>query len=279
MSLEESGHFLRERRIALGLTLKDVQYSTKIRSQYLEALEEAQPTVLPPAPYTKGIIRKYCEELHLDPTPVLEAYSAWLQENEEPLTDGLRKTPGSRGITLRATGGSKVGWAFGLLLVIALIVVGVIYYYNVLPDLPRNGAEDPDSGAVADNGEGAEEPPSDAEDPGPEEDETGDEPEPRPEVVGVPEGNNIYYRVSGVEQLSVTLRTGESCWIRVTIDDGEPADSTLSAGATRSWNAEEGITIRAGNPADLSITVNDMDAGTVRADAPRNLVFELDESG
>ncbi|MFW5896588.1 MAG: helix-turn-helix domain-containing protein [Bacillota bacterium] len=285
MSLEEAGYTLKERRISLGLTLTEVQYSTKIRGRYLEALEESNPSVLPPGPYARGIIRRYCEELHLDPRPVLEAYGEWLRDQEDQsLTKKLRETPGSRGITLRATGGSRTGWVFGLLLLIVLMIVGGIYYYVVFPDLPWTAPDPPQQeGTPTDEGEDGE----------PEESETAENEEPEPEqppgeeanreeakpeasMRRTEEGATIRYEISGVTELKVTLSTAQNCWIRVTVDDGSPRDMTLEAGASQSWSAAREISIRAGNPAELEILVNDTDEDTVRADSPRDLVFLLE---
>ncbi len=280
MSLEEAGYTLKERRISLGLTLTEVQHSTKIRGRYLEALEEGDPSVLPPGPYTRGIIRRYSEELHIDPQPILQAYGEWLHAQEDQsLTKKLRKTPGSRGITLRATGGSRTGWVFGLLLVIVLVIVGGIYYYNVLPDLPWTSPDPPpeegasteepeerepeDPETTGDEGSGAEEPPP-------------EEPKPPSAVERTQDGTTILYQVSGVPEIQVTLSTTRDCWLRVTVDDEDPSDMTLAAGTSRSWTATEEMSVRAGNPAELDVIVNEMEADTVRADAPRDLVFVLE---
>ena len=275
MSLEESGRFLKERRIALGLSLREVQHSTKIRGRYLEALEEGQPAILPPAPYTRGIIRRYCEELHLDPIPVLEAYTQWLAEEPvEPTTRGLRDAPGSRGVTLRATGGSRSAWVFGVLLLAALIAVGAIYYYVALPaDLWGNRGE-PEDAIPSTEPEGGDEEESPAADV-PEEDGSPPEPEPQPdrEVVRSESGSTFEYRVVGVETLRVTLSTAHACWVRVEADGSTVSETTMGAGSSQTWSAEEELYVRAGNPAELSVEVNDMDAGTIRANAPRNLHF------
>ncbi len=276
MSLEESGRFLKERRIALGLTLREVQHSTKIRGRYLEALEENQPGILPPAPYTRGIIRRYCEELHLDPIPVLEAYTQWLKDEEiESPAKGIRAAPGSRGITLRATGGSRSAWVFGVLLLVAVIAVGAIYYYVALPAGLWGGRDEPENAVPAEEpAEGNEAEESPAEEPA-EEDPSPAEPEPEPdrEVIGTESGSTFEYRVVGVETLRVTLRTAHACWVRVEADGTTISETTMGAGSSQTWSAEEELYIRAGNPAELAVEVNDMDAGTIRAGTPRNLHF------
>jgi transcriptional regulator with XRE-family HTH domain len=56
---------LRARREQLGLSLDDVETSTKIRVHYLAAIEAGQPTRLPGPVYAVGFARSYAESLGL----------------------------------------------------------------------------------------------------------------------------------------------------------------------------------------------------------------------
>jgi len=69
------GNSLREARIRRGLTIKDVEDITKIRSKYLEALEENDYEVLPGPTYVKAFLRTYASFLKLDPDELLEDLS------------------------------------------------------------------------------------------------------------------------------------------------------------------------------------------------------------
>ena len=62
----EIGNTLREARIRKGLSIKDVEDATKIRSKYLEALEEDDFEVLPGPTFVKGFLRTYAVFLKLD---------------------------------------------------------------------------------------------------------------------------------------------------------------------------------------------------------------------
>jgi len=68
------GNSLREARIRRGLTIKDVEDVTKIRSKYLEALEENDYEVLHGPTYVKAFLRTYASFLKLDPDELLEDY-------------------------------------------------------------------------------------------------------------------------------------------------------------------------------------------------------------
>lgn len=72
--MPDIGNSLREARIRRGLTIKDVEDATKIRSKYLEALEENDYEVLPGPTYVKAFLRTYATFLKLDPDALLQGY-------------------------------------------------------------------------------------------------------------------------------------------------------------------------------------------------------------
>lgn len=72
--MPEIGNSLREARIRKSLTIKDVEDATKIRSKYLEALEEDDYEVLPGPTYVKAFLRSYATFLKLDPDELLEDF-------------------------------------------------------------------------------------------------------------------------------------------------------------------------------------------------------------
>jgi cytoskeleton protein RodZ len=62
----EIGNSLREARYRQQLELSDVELATKIRSRYLQALEEESFDALPAQTYVKGFLRTYADYLGLD---------------------------------------------------------------------------------------------------------------------------------------------------------------------------------------------------------------------
>ncbi|RMF72029.1 MAG: DUF2914 domain-containing protein [Acidobacteria bacterium] len=76
----------RERR---GLGLERVASETRIRREFLEALEEGRLEDLPGSTYVRGFIRTYASLLDLDPAPLLEQYA---REEEQAIAAG-RITP------------------------------------------------------------------------------------------------------------------------------------------------------------------------------------------
>jgi len=70
------GDTLRERRIALGITLTQAEHGTRIRARLIEALEEGEYARLPNPGYVRGYISSYARFLNLDPLPLLALYKS-----------------------------------------------------------------------------------------------------------------------------------------------------------------------------------------------------------
>jgi transcriptional regulator with XRE-family HTH domain len=60
------GSTLKERREQLGIHLEDIENSTKISKRYLRAIESGNWDKLPDMVYTRGFIRSYARELHIN---------------------------------------------------------------------------------------------------------------------------------------------------------------------------------------------------------------------
>jgi hypothetical protein len=92
------GASLREARIQRGVTLEAAEAATRIRTRYLEAVEDERWDELPAEAYAKGFLRTYAAFLELDPQQYLAEFRARRREVEEPIAP--RRTPPyeSRGV-------------------------------------------------------------------------------------------------------------------------------------------------------------------------------------
>lgn len=68
------GQILRAARQERGLSLDDAERATRIRREFLEALEADDYERLPPPVYTRGFIRSYARWLGLDPDQVVSFF-------------------------------------------------------------------------------------------------------------------------------------------------------------------------------------------------------------
>jgi len=78
--MESIGRYLREEREFRNLSLEEVSKFTKIRKQFLNAIEEDRYELLPPAIYVKGYLTAYARYLGLDPNDTVLRYQKYLKE-------------------------------------------------------------------------------------------------------------------------------------------------------------------------------------------------------
>ena len=79
-TMESIGRYLREEREFRNLSLEEVSKFTRIRKQFLNAIEEDRYELLPPAIYVKGYLAAYARYLGLDPNDTVLRYQKYLKE-------------------------------------------------------------------------------------------------------------------------------------------------------------------------------------------------------
>ncbi|PTA67016.1 helix-turn-helix domain-containing protein [Deinococcus arcticus] len=72
------GSALKQAREAQGRTTQDVALHTKIRSDYLQALENGELHRLPERTFARSYLQRYARELGLDPAPLLAEFDRHL---------------------------------------------------------------------------------------------------------------------------------------------------------------------------------------------------------
>lgn len=78
--MEPLGKYLKEERELQNLSLEEVAEFTKIRKQFLNAIEEDSYELLPPAIYVKGYLTAYARYLGINPNEVVLRYQKYLEE-------------------------------------------------------------------------------------------------------------------------------------------------------------------------------------------------------
>lgn len=131
--MKTTGQILAAARRAKKLELEDVARITKIRPQYLEAIENDDYQKLPSGAVAKGFIRNYCEFLELNPTQIAAVFRRDFVENQagqivprgfvEPVTKQAFWTPRATVIAI-------------LTLVVTLFAAYLGYQYYVFTGPP-----------------------------------------------------------------------------------------------------------------------------------------------
>jgi cytoskeletal protein RodZ len=243
------GNTLREARIRRGLTITDVGNVTKIRSKYLEALEENDFEVLPGPTVVKGFLRSYAVFLKLDPELILAEYRTHYEYHKDDIgslrTDMTqqRRSPTSAERKKKRTRRTQRGYvAAGVIAVLVVILLAWVSSGRGQPPATISASNLPTSSSLS-----------------------------TATTIAV-ESTSTSSTVSGSTSTSagVPTTTGEnvtmvlsvsqgSCWLVVREDNESGAElyaGTLSAGGRQTFDGAKRYWVMAGMPESLSIFVN-----------------------
>jgi len=141
----EIGSSLREARIRQGYDLAEAEVRTKIRSKYLDALEEERFDVLPAPTYVKGFLRSYADFLGLDGQLYVDEYNTRYGSGEDEYVPSRtyrstrRSSPAHRRFESRLLGLTLLG------ILVAAVLVFAAWKW---------GGADPGKVASGDSGQG-----------------------------------------------------------------------------------------------------------------------------
>ena len=249
------GSILEKKRLEKGLSLKEVEQATKIRTRYLEGLEREDPTVLPDPVYARGFLKTYANFLGLDG----ERLSRELRDrrsprrerqlnHEAPGTSDFEQpliTPGGVGEAerRRVSGATILTVALAVLLLAA--VIGVLYYVG--SQSAGSGAED-----------APEEPAVEQEDPGPSQKE-----EPATETtISTPGGATGEGDDSTPETVPVTVRVvGAPAGLTVSVDGVVALDQFAQPGFSQTFEARNSVTVSTANAGAVEVEVDGQNQG------------------
>jgi cytoskeleton protein RodZ len=130
----EIGDTLREARLRRGMTIKDVEDATKIRSKYLQALESDDFEVIPGPTFVIAFLRTYGEFMGLDTVPLLDEYRSRFQPSREPHAFPVRPVssrPKQQSSRRRSPASSQRNHiAIGVIAVIIVVVLAWVGWGN-----------------------------------------------------------------------------------------------------------------------------------------------------
>lgn len=96
--MKTAGDLLKEKRLLKELSLGDVVAKTKIKIEYLEAIENSNFGGLPSSTFAKGFLRNYASFLHLNPDTIVAMFRRDFTQNErgEIIPRGMVTPVGSK---------------------------------------------------------------------------------------------------------------------------------------------------------------------------------------
>lgn len=254
------GAALRARREELGISLDDVQESTKIRTRYLAALEDNAFGHLPAEVYALGFLKVYARYLGLDADLLVGAWRAQRQPAEPPMSEPSTRsdeTPTPKAMPLRPIPRlklpprppAKTAWATG---VVALIVVlgGLLF-------LMRHGSHQPPRQTA---------PTTSSHSPTSTSHHSNKAPRKPSETVTTTSTSSylVAYRVSpGPAKLALTF--SGPCWVEVWVNNvtHNPYGHIYTAGQSLSLTGSQSVEVLLGNPGVASGVANGHKIGTL----------------
>lgn len=128
--MAQIGSILRESRLHMGLTLKEVSEITKVRVKYLAALEDDDYAVIPGPTFVKAYLRTYASVLKLDGEALVEDYRNTYerrrstQDDQYDLTLEHMRNRTMRGPKKRPLRNTRRGYALaGVLAIVAVVLL------------------------------------------------------------------------------------------------------------------------------------------------------------
>ncbi len=260
------GETLRAAREEQGRELQDAARILRVRTDYLQALEDERFDAFGGDIYAKGFLRSYAVELGLDPEPLLDIYRREVSEDDLGAGTLVTTAPATRSEP-RSTPPAWVAWV--TVAVVVLVGLGLLGFLGDQTPETATSPEDPETPpTAADDEDEAEDEGDEDPDPEPNEQET-DEPEPPEDEADEEE------EIEGVQLL---LAFEEDSWVSVIIDGAMVAEETIPSGETRQYEGDEEIEIRFGNPGGVRVEYNGEDLGSPGARGqPRTITFGRDD--
>ncbi|WP_029333183.1 helix-turn-helix domain-containing protein [Exiguobacterium oxidotolerans] len=126
--MTELGTYLKEQRETLGVSLEQIQSTTKIQKRYIVAIEEGAYDQLPGAFYARAFIKTYAEALGLDVDEVFETYKRDLPEPEaQPVVELSRRATYSKSTAPKKSVAKR--WIPNIIIILLIFAIGVALYY------------------------------------------------------------------------------------------------------------------------------------------------------
>ena len=249
------GPILEKRRLEKGLSLKEVEQATKIRTRYLQGLEREDPTVLPDPVYARGFLKTYANFLGLDG----EHLSRELRDRRSPRRERQlnHEAPGTSDfdrplITPGGVGEAERGRVSGatiltvtLAVLVLAAVIGALYYVG-----SRSAGTDAE--------DAPDEPAVEQEDPGPSQKE-----EPATKTTtSTPGGATGEAEEDAPETTPVTVTVvGAPAGLTVTVDGAVALDQFAQPDFSQTFEAQNSVTVSTANAGAVEVEVDGENQG------------------
>ncbi len=286
--MESVGEFFKQVRETKGLTVDDVASKTRIRPDYVKALEEGNFAKLPDQVFARGFVRSYARSLGLDEEDAMHRFiqsaGAFYDKQEErerlrlKQAEDERRKKANRKVIVAAVGVALLG----LVLLLSREQSSVVVTRPVPepapskvkpPVPPPKSARDPVAPTTgqnplvnvgpgrldADKSTGTEPLPLPSVGAAPKSSASAEPGEPAPRA-SVPDDRTTRLSLDELASASVPLvlelEAQELSWVVVQVDGGSPQEALLRAGERAKWKAKDRFMVTLGNAGGVRVELN-----------------------
>ncbi|KGA98533.1 hypothetical protein AJ85_02995 [Alkalihalobacillus alcalophilus ATCC 27647 = CGMCC 1.3604] len=274
--MSELGQHLKTVREEKGITLEDLQATTKIQKRYLVAIEEGRFETLPGLFYARAFVKTYAESVGIDPEELFDQYKNELPNPQKEVTNLPSRRERSSKSSVKPSRPGKKSPLIPLVAGLLTIVVIAALVWLVMQSLDRTSSEpippednlgesefaedflddkeDAADNETEDNNEGDSE--------GTEEEEAVEESQ---SVLTLTEtqGTRAYYELTGTDELMVELHfSGSSSYYdikddsRTILHSGQPNTSNEDVELEFDLSEENEIEINIGASNNVEVYIN-----------------------
>jgi hypothetical protein len=232
------GNTLKQARESRELPLREIEWATKIKASYLEALEAEDFDRLPAPVYARGFLRTYARFLDLDPEPLVAEYNQNATSATEIVSTRPAVKPDPRPFAITP----------GMIVAGVMIVIAAVFLLYVKGQFDRYQASRASAAPSA---------PS-----------VHITPAPTPTPSGGGAGAVVSPTPSPAKGIQLALRLDARTWVKVLVD-GKPSDQTtingtvLPAGTTLNFSGDKNVRVITGRASNTFVNVNGRDLGPV----------------
>ncbi|MCP9465065.1 MAG: DUF4115 domain-containing protein [Nitrospira sp.] len=290
--MESIGEFFKQVREAKGLTIDEVSSKTRIRADFVRALEEGNFSKLPDQVFAKGFVRSYARSLGLDEEDAIQRFirsaGAFYEKQDERERLRLRQLEEER---KRQANRKVVGVSIAMAAVALVVLLSreqstTIRHADVEQVFGEqtNGESTKEESAVAPSRESGESEPAMG---GGKQSDKGatsalsssteqtrrHEPTPPPIAMARPDALSVQTLSPGAdgplggisfeggsssadEPLVLDLEATELSWVVVQVDNGSPQESLLRPGEKVRWKGHHQFVLTLGNAGGVKAELN-----------------------
>ncbi len=272
--MESFGRYLRAEREAREVSIDDLSRVTKINRQILQFIETDDFEKLPPPVFVRGFVRAISKTLGLAPEEFVRRYDDYVATHgpqapgpAAPLSSAPPKVSQGQGMEAPRRSFGRAPFFAGIAFLVVALVLGYRLAAKKGAGAPKRAAKEEKSEPVlprAEPSEAVQNPPQAAGGIAPEEagmpeapPKGGIDPAAKPPLAPAPASLAAPARVpadgsAALGSHTVFLRAKGACWVQLTSDAEPPKEYILQLNETISQKYEKTLTLRAGNPVNLS---------------------------